>query len=116
MRAIEEKPGQEGMSNCSERRARFFPRREHATTSLDSLAGWQGKEGGKSLRDTEELDRDLTLSWGTGIAYEPLVPGKAIMRPLHPGKDRRRVWAGLAGKVDLDFHPLVTQELHASAA
>jgi hypothetical protein len=39
-----------------------FPRREHATASLDTLACWQAEEGGKDLRDAEELDRDQALS------------------------------------------------------
>ena len=94
-----------------------LPRREQATTSLDSLACWEVEESGKGVRDTEQLDRDQTLGWGTGIAREPLVPAKAIMRPLRPRKERRqRVWAELVGQADLDFYPLVAQELHASAA
>jgi len=39
------------------------------------------------------------------------------MRPVGPGKGRRRrVWPALAGRADLDFHPLVSYEPHTGAS
>src|SRR5260370_47069 len=118
MRRTEAKSGQEVMRLRSERRAGPFPRRKHATISRDALAREQAEEGGEGVWHPEELHPDQeAIGWRTRIASQPLVPREAVMRPLRPGKDRwRQVWAGLAGRADLDFHALVAQELHAGAA
>jgi hypothetical protein len=45
----------------SERRERPFPRRKHATTGQDSLAGGEAEERAQGFWDAEELDPDRAL-------------------------------------------------------
>lgn len=48
--------------------------------------GRQIEKGSESLWDAEQLDRHQTRWWGTPIALQPLLPGKAIVRPLRAGQ------------------------------
>jgi len=80
----------------------------------DSLRCWQAEEGCEAFWDPEQLDGDLASSWGSCIASQPLLPRKAIMRPLRPGQGRRRaVRAGREGRRHLHLQTLACEQLHA---
>jgi len=81
----------------------------------DSLRCEQAEEGCEAFWDREQLDGDLTNSWGSCIASQPLVPRKAIMRPLRTGENSRRCWwPGLRNDRFLYVQLLVAQQLDAS--
>lgn len=69
------------------------------------------------MRDATQSDRHLTSRWRPSIASESLWPGESIMRPLCPrkGHDVPSQAAG-SGGTDLDAHPLLAHQLHASSS
>jgi hypothetical protein len=86
-----------------------FPRDTRNTLLLSSEAN----PGGKGLRDAEQLDRDMFIRLGTGIASEPLYPRNTGMSTLGPGKRHghsgRRSCGGALRRWYLSFHPLVAK-------
>lgn len=80
----------------------------------DSLRCLQAEEGCEAFWDSEQLDGDLTSSRGSCIASQPLLPRKAIMRPLRPGQGRRRAArVGREGRRHLHLQALACEQLHA---
>lgn len=79
------------------------------------LLGLHLEEGSEVVRDTKQLERELSNRFGASIACEPLLPTEAIMRPLHAGENswlRRKPDPRTNGF--LHVHLLMTHHLHAS--
>ena len=89
-------------------------KRENRGNRSRRLSRRQAERGSKSFRDAEQLDREGSRGWGTGIACQSLYPREAIVRSLCSGEDRwRGIRAGREGLLHLYFDALATQELHA---
>src|SRR5260370_33278773 len=76
----------------------------------------QAQEGGEGIGHAKEADRDPASSGGTGIAFQSLCPGEAIMSTLCTRQDDRLLF--LRRRADLGKHhfdSLVTEQLHAGA-
>src|SRR5260370_35261671 len=76
----------------------------------------QAQEGGEGIGHAKEADRDPASSWGTGIAFQSLCPGEAIMSTLCTRQDDRLLF--LRRRADLGNHhfdSLVAGALHPGA-
>src|SRR5258708_24521281 len=60
--------------------------------------------------NTEQSDRNLSISSGARVASQSLCPHKTIMGPFGTGKRRESDgWSGVP-RLDLDLHALVTKQ------
>jgi hypothetical protein len=80
----------------------------------DALRCEQAEESCEAFWDPDQLDGDLGSTRGACIASQPLLPRKAIMRPLRPGQGNSRAnWVGRESRLHLYLQALACEQLHA---